>query len=400
LKKGFIGSVMSDLDVKKFVEEQVKAVKEVLGDEKALIAVSGGVDSTVSAVITRMAIGDNLACVFIDDNFMRLGEPERVKEMLSSPPLNLPVRVLQERERFMKALEGLSDAEEKRKAFRETFYQTLGDAAKAEGCRFMVQGTIKADIDETTGGIKTQHNILEQIGIDPVERFGYSVVEPIKSLYKYQVREVARFLGAPQVASERQPFPGPGLSLRVVGEITEEKLQQEKLANDAVEAHFTKHSPAQCFAAVLSAEEEIAPEGLRSGVSDALGIDESKIRVAYLKERGTGMVDGNRTYGRIATFKVEGEALGYGELETARAAIQSVEPGISRVLYHIAGEARGKYRAAMRAVETRDFLTAEISTIPHETLIAAAEEILEKCSEVVGVYYDVTPKPPATVEYE
>jgi GMP synthase (glutamine-hydrolysing) len=400
LKKGFIGSVMSDLDVKKFVEEQVKAVKEVLGDEKALIAVSGGVDSTVSAVITRMAIGDNLACVFIDDNFMRLGEPERVKEMLSSPPLNLPVRVLQERERFMKALEGLSDAEEKRKAFRETFYQTLGDAAKAEGCRFMVQGTIKADIDETTGGIKTQHNILEQIGIDPVERFGYSVVEPIKSLYKYQVREVARFLGAPQAASERQPFPGPGLSLRVVGEITEEKLQQEKLANDAVEAHFTKHSPAQCFAAVLSAEEEIAPEGLRSGVSDALGIDESKIRVAYLKERGTGMVDGNRTYGRIATFKVEGEALGYGELETARAAIQSVEPGISRVLYHIAGEAKGKYRAAMRAVETRDFLTAEISTIPHETLIAAAEEILEKCSEVVGVYYDVTPKPPATVEYE
>ncbi len=391
---------MSDLDVAKFVEEQVKAVKEVLGDEKALIAVSGGVDSTVSAVITHMAIGDNLACVFIDDNFMRLGEPERVKEMLSSPPLNLPVRVLQERERFMKALEGLSDAEEKRKAFRETFYQTLGDAAKAEGCRFMVQGTIKADIDETTGGIKTQHNILEQIGIDPVERFGYSVVEPIKSLYKYQVREVARFLGAPQVASERQPFPGPGLSLRVVGEITEEKLQQEKLANDAVEAHFTKHSPAQCFAAVLSAEEEIAPEGLRSGVSDALGIDESKIRVAYLKERGTGMVDGNRTYGRIATFKVEGEALGYGELETARAAIQSVEPGISRVLYHIAGEARGKYRAAMRAVETRDFLTAEISTIPHETLIAAAEEILEKCSEVVGVYYDVTPKPPATVEYE
>ncbi len=163
---------MSDLDVKKFVEEQVKAVKEVLGDEKALIAVSGGVDSTVSAVITHRAIGDNLACVFIDDNFMRLGEPERVKEMLSSPPLDLPVSILLERERFMKALEGLSDAEEKRIAFRETFYQTLGDAAKAEGCRFMVQGTIKADIDETTGGIyvasKTPgHKVLERIFVDP-----------------------------------------------------------------------------------------------------------------------------------------------------------------------------------------------------------------------------------------
>lgn len=391
---------MSDLDVKKFVEEQVKAVKEVLGDEKALIAVSGGVDSTVSAVITHMAIGDNLACVFIDDNFMRLGEPERVKKMLSSPPLNLPVRILQERDRFMKALEGLSDAEEKRKAFRETFYQTLGDAAKAEGCRFMVQGTIKADIDETIGGIKTQHNILEQIGIDPVERFGFRVVEPLKSLYKYQVREVARFLGAPHAASERQPFPGPGLSLRVLGEITEEKLQQEKLANDAVEVHLAKHSPAQCFAAVLSAEEEVAPEGLRSAVSDVLGIEEPRIRVAYLRERGTGMVDGNRTYGRIATLTVKGDSLGYGELETARAAIQSVEPGISRVLYRVAGKEGGKYKVAMRAVETRDFLTAEVSKIPHETLKAAADEILEKCSEVVGVYYDITPKPPATVEYE
>ena len=219
---------MSDLDVEKFVEGQIEEIKKALGGEKALIAVSGGVDSTVSAVLTHRAIGDNLACVFIDDNFMRLGEPERVKGMLSSPPLNLPVRILHERERFMKALEGLSDAEEKRKAFRETFYQTLGDAAKAEGCNYLVQGTIKADIDETAGGIKTQHNILEQIGIDPVERFGYKVVEPIKSLYKYQVREVARFLGAPEAASERQPFPGPGLSVRVVGEITEEKLQQEK----------------------------------------------------------------------------------------------------------------------------------------------------------------------------
>ena len=392
---------MSDLDVHKFVEEQVKVVKEILGNEKALIAVSGGVDSTVSAVITHIAIGDNLACVFIDDNFMRLGEPERVKAMLSSPPLSLPVRILRERERFMKALEGLSDAEEKRKAFRETFYQTLGDAAKVEGCRYMVQGTIKADIDETAGGIKTQHNILEQIGIDPVERFGYAVVEPIKSLYKYQVRAVARFLGAPQVASERQPFPGPGLSVRVVGEITDEKLQQEKLANDAVEIHFEKHNPAQYFAAVMSAEMERAPEGLGSAVAEALGVEDSKVGVVYLKERGTGMVDGNRTYGRIATFKVKGgEAFGYEELEAARAAIQSVEPEISRVLYHVAAKDGGRYRVAMRAVETRDFLTAEIAKVPQETLKSAANEILEKCSEVVGVYYDITPKPPATVEYE
>ena len=123
---------MSDLDAAAFVEGQVKAVKEALGDERALIAVSGGVDSTVSALITHMALGDNLVCVFIDDNFMRLEEPERVKAMLSAPPLNLPVKVLKERERFMSALAGLEDAEDKRKAFRETFYRTLSDAAKSE----------------------------------------------------------------------------------------------------------------------------------------------------------------------------------------------------------------------------------------------------------------------------
>ncbi|MCW3992108.1 MAG: hypothetical protein NWE79_05325, partial [Candidatus Bathyarchaeota archaeon] len=199
---------MSELDVEAFVDKQVEAIRETLGEERALIAVSGGVDSTVCAVLTRMAIGDNLICTFIDDNFMRLGEPDRVKAMLSAPPLNLPVKILDERKRFTEALAGLRDAEEKRKAFREAFYKTLSDSAKAENCRYLVQGTIKADIDETKGGIKTQHNILEQIGINPVERYGYKIIEPIASLYKYQVRKVARFLGTTAETSERQPFPG------------------------------------------------------------------------------------------------------------------------------------------------------------------------------------------------
>ena len=117
----------------------------------------------------------------------------------------------------MIALEGISDAEEKRKIFRKTFYETLGEAVKQEECRFLIQGTIKADIDETKQGIKTQHNILDQIGIDPEKTFGFTVVEPIKSLYKYQVREVARYLNVPPPIAERQPFPGPGLSVTVCG---------------------------------------------------------------------------------------------------------------------------------------------------------------------------------------
>jgi len=186
--------MMPDFDVEAFIENQVDAVRRALGRDKALVAVSGGVDSSVSAILTHRAIGDSLVCVFVDDNFMRLGEGEQVKAMLGGEPVNLPVRILNERKRFMEALRGLSDAEEKRKAFRRTFYETLGDVAKAEGVKYLVQGTIKADIDETAAGIKTQHNILEQMGINPVERFGFKVIEPVKSLYKYQAREVARAL--------------------------------------------------------------------------------------------------------------------------------------------------------------------------------------------------------------
>jgi len=392
---------MSDIDVAAFVEGQVKAVREAMGDERALIAVSGGVDSTVSAVITHRALGDNLVCVFIDDNFMRLKEPERVRAMLSTPPLNLPVKVLNERERFMSALAGLEDAEDKRKAFRETFYRTLSDAARAEGCRFLVQGTIKADIEETAGGIKTQHNILEQIGIDPVERFGYTVVEPIAALYKYQVREVARYLGAPYEASERQPFPGPGLSVRVPGEISEEKLAQLKAATAVVEDEFKHLKPAQYFAAIFDGETEEAPGSIGATAAGSLRVGAEDVSAYYLKERGTGMLGGNRTYGRVACIEVKGVIeYGYDPLNRMREAVQPPESGISRVLYLVSDRGSEGYYVTMRSVETKDFLTAEITKAPWGVLKRAAKGILESCPVVAKVFYDLTPKPPATVEFE
>ena len=394
---------MSDIDVSAFVEAQVKAIKETLGNEKALIAVSGGVDSTVSAVLTYRALGDNLTCAFIDDNFMRLDEPEKVKTMLSSPPLNLPVKILDERERFMKALEGLEDAEEKRLAFRNSFYQTLSDAAKAEDCRYLVQGTIKADIEETKGGIKTQHNILEQIGIDPVEKYGYKVIEPIKSLYKYQVREVARYLGAPEVAAERQPFPGPGLSVRVVGELSEDKIQQLKSATKVVEDNFSELKPAQYFAAIMSGDMQDAPEGLENEISKIVDSIYS-VSVSYLRERATGMIDGSRSYGYVATVKVSNStgyiALDYDVLNEIRETIQGAHPDVTRVLIGVAGREGDGYVISMRSVETQDFLTADITKAPWSILQASANKIIDICEKVRTVYYDITPKPPATVEFE
>ncbi|NIM45890.1 MAG: glutamine-hydrolyzing GMP synthase subunit GuaA, partial [Nitrososphaeria archaeon] len=144
---------MEEFDPKTFVEKQIREIREVLGDERAVIAVSGGVDSSTCAVLAHQAIGENLVCVMLDDAFMREGEPERVAEILSQPPLNLPMKIERVQERFLKALEGLRDAEEKRKIFRETFYRTLSEIAEREGSTYLVQGTILADIIETKGGI-------------------------------------------------------------------------------------------------------------------------------------------------------------------------------------------------------------------------------------------------------
>ena len=356
-------------------------------------------------MITHRAIEDNLVCVFIDDNFMRLNEPERVKLTLSSLPLNLPVKVLDEKNRFMEALKGLDDAEDKRKAFRETFYRTLGDAAEREQCRFLVQGTIKADVEETAGGIKTQHNVLEQIGIDPVERFGFNVIEPVASLYKYQVREVARYLGAPPEISERQPFPGPGLSVRVVGEITHEKLEELKKATVIIENGLESHSPDQYFGAIFSGKTSMAPRALTRNTAEALNIDESRIDASFLIEKATGIVDGERAYGNVAAIKVFDSSrglleMGYGELEAIRKAAQEGYPGITRVLVLVRSMDKGEYAIALRAIRTRDYITASLAEISWKTLSEVSNKVLDGCPKVSNVYFDLTPKPPGTIEFE
>jgi len=396
---------MPDFDVEAFIENQVDAVRRALGRDKALVAVSGGVDSSVSAILTHRAIGDNLVCVFVDDNFMRIGEGEQVKATLGSEPVNLTVKILNERKRFMEALRGLSDAEEKRKAFRRTFYETLGDVAKAEGVKYLVQGTIKADIDETAAGIKTQHNILEQIGINPVERFGFKVIEPVKSLYKYQVREVARALRAPPELSERQPFPGPGLSIRVVGEITPEKLEELKKATLIVEQSFKPHGPSQYFCAIFSGQSPRRVKAIERAAAEVTRLDPKQVRAGLLNEKATGMIDGKRTYGSVVTLALRdsgGEAVepSYNDLAGVLTRLKDRHPDATRLLVLVDERPGDGYAVSMRAVKTRDFLTAENVRLPWATLRGAAKKVLDSCAGITGVYYDVTPKPPATVEYE
>ena len=398
-------SRMQDFDVSAFIDHQVQAIKEVLGKEKALVAVSGGVDSTVSALLTHKAIGDNLVCVFIDDNFMRLGEGEYVKSLLSEDPLNLPVRVLNERLRFMEALNELSDAEEKRKAFRESFYETLKDAAEEENCKFLVQGTIKADIVETSGGIKTQHNILEQIGIDPVEKYGFTVIEPLKSIYKYQVRAIARELGTPPELAERQPFPGPGLSIRVVGNVTAEKLEEVKKATFIVEEQLSPHSPSQYLAAIFSGEVPKELKALKRDAAEIMELSDSTVKAGTLAEKATGIINGKRAYGTILTIALVDNddrtiEPDYGKLSKLKGYIDDNYPEATRLLLLVDKKEKPGYIISIRAVKTRDFLTAEVMPIPWSTLKETAVRIFDSCPNVSRVYFDITPKPPATIEYE
>lgn len=287
---------MEIFDPQKFVETAVAEMKKNIGSEKALVAVSGGVDSTTCAVLTRKAIGENLACVILDDAFMRQGEPEHVAETLSKPPFNVPATVVDVRERFLKAMKTLKDAEEKRKMFRETFYQVLAETAKKEKCKILVQGTIRADIIETVSGVKTQHNVLEQMGISPMERFGFKVVEPLLPLFKEQVRMVARLLGLPPEFSERQPFPGPGLSVRVVGEIRRDKLETLRKATAIAESELQGLKPGQYFAVIMDNEEAPQPRVLRVQETTArlLNVPSRNVHVTVFKGRATGVESGKR----------------------------------------------------------------------------------------------------------
>jgi len=399
---------MEDFDPKWFVETQVEAIRKAVGSQKALVAVSGGVDSTTCAVLTRRAIGENLVCVILDDAFMREGEPEKVAEILSKEPFNVPVKIVDVRERFLNAMKGLRDAEEKRKKFRETFYSVLSETAKKEGCSILVQGTIRADVVETVGGVKTQHNVLEQVGINPMERFGFKVVEPLLTLYKEQVRMVARHLGLPQEVSERQPFPGPGLSVRVVGEIRPDKLEALKKATTIVENNLAEHKPSQYFAAIIDNEESPGPSKthVQETVARLLNVPSRNVHVKIFRDKATGVKGGERSYGRIVGVRVtaaDGKVFQapIPKLVSLQAKITSENPAITRVLYMVEElPEKRPYVISIRAVQTKDFLTAQVSEIPWKTLEKTAEEIMAKCQNVSAVYYDVTPKPPATIEME
>jgi GMP synthase (glutamine-hydrolysing) len=302
-----------ELDTSIFIEKKISEIRAAVGGGKAINALSGGVDSSVVTMLGHRALGANLRTVFIDNGLMREGEPADVVERFRA--LGVAVEIIDARREFLSALKGITDPEEKREAITQTFYKhVFGRIVRESEAKHLLQGTILTDVDETVAGIKRQHNVFEQLGIDPQEAFGYRILEPLLQLRKDGVRVVGRALGLPLEMFNRIPFPGPALAARVIGEATAERLETVRQATVLVE-RLLKNSGAFQYMAILHSD------------------------------RVTGMRDGRRDFGQQIEIRCWDSLdarnavptrLSFEILETLAGEILRDVPGIVSVTYNIA----------------------------------------------------------------
>ncbi|HSB47586.1 MAG TPA: glutamine-hydrolyzing GMP synthase [Candidatus Bilamarchaeum sp.] len=315
-------------NAKKFISDSIEEIKGKVGDAQAITAVSGGVDSFVAATLASRALGSRMHTIYVDTGMMRKGETEKVKDAARSAGVHL--HVVDAGERFLSALAGASDPEKKRKIIGEVFVRIFEEEAKKLGVAYLIQGTIAPDWIESGGmgrdTIKSHHNV----GGLP-EKMHLKLCEPLRELYKHEVRIVGKELGLPEHIYSRQPFPGPGLAVRIVGEITEEKVKIVQDACDIVESELEAaakagkmEKPWQYFAALLPSK----------------------------------------------TVGVRGDERAY------------------------------QYTVIVRAVRSLDGMTANFSHIPHDVLEKISTRITNEIRTVGRVVYDITNKPPGTIEME
>ncbi len=307
-------------DAEKFIEEAISEIKEQVKDGKAIIGLSGGVDSSVAAVLVHRALGERLLAVFVDHGFMRKGEEEEIRRIFKEQ-MGMNLKIVKAQDRFFEALKGIEDPEEKRKIVGRVFIEVFEEEAMEFEAKYLVQGTIAPDWIESSGGIKSHHNVAGLPSGMVLE-----LVEPLRDLYKDEVRVVARALGLPESISERMPFPGPGLAVRVIGEVTPERVEVVREANAIVEEEIRKAGikPWQAFAVLL----------------------------------------------RDKTVGVKGDIRDYG------------------------------HTIAVRVVESVDAMTAVAMTLHWEVLKTIQKRITREIPGVTRVLYDITDKPPATIEFE
>ncbi len=313
--------IIDDHNVKEFVDQKIAEISAIVGDGTAINALSGGVDSSTVTLLGYKALGEKLKTYFIQNGLMRKDEPQNISSMFKD--LGVNVEIVDAQDEFFDALKGITDPEEKREAITQTFYKSVfGKLVRESGAKFLLQGTILTDVDETVAGIKRQHNVFEQIGIDPQKAFGYKIIEPLVQLRKESVRKVGKYLGLPQKIFDRIPFPGPALAARVIGEVTPEKIEIVRQATDIVETELANVSAFQ-YLAILH------------------------------QDKVTGIRNGKRDFG----MQIE-----------------------------------------IRCWDSIDARVAEPTKLPYHTLAKLANRIVNEISGVVSVTYNITPKPPSTIE--
>ncbi|MEM1985116.1 MAG: ATP-binding protein [Nitrososphaeria archaeon] len=312
---------LEELDPKKFIKEKIEEIRSIVGENYAINALSGGVDSSTVTMLGHLALGEKLRTYFIDNGLMRENEPQEVIALFKKMGVN--VILVDAKEKFFNALKGLRDPEEKREAITRVFYkEVFGKIVKENGIKFLLQGTNYTDVEETVAGIKRQHNVLEQLGIDTEKEFGYRVIEPLIQLRKPAIRKVAQALGLPKNVYDRMPFPGPALAARVIGEVTPERIEIIRKCTSIVEQEL-KDIKAFQYLAILH------------------------------EDKVTGIIGGKRKLG----FQVE-----------------------------------------IRCWESLDAKTATPKRIPYNILEKIAQRITSEVKDVVSVTYNITSKPPSTIE--
>ena len=310
-----------ELDTRVFIEQKIAEISSIVGDGLAINALSGGVDSAAVTMLAHRALGDRLKTCFIENGIMREGEPERIVSLFKK--LGVPVELVDSKNEFFAALKGITGPEEKREAITQTFYKDVFSRLVIErGAKFLLQGTNYTDVEETVAGVKRQHNILEQLGIDTEQMYGYKLIEPIVQLRKTGVRKLAEALGLPEEIYNRPPFPGPALAARVIGEVTPERVEVVRKATEII-------------------EEELCS----TGAFQYLGI--------LHEDKVTGVREGKRDFG----LQIE-----------------------------------------VRCWESKDALIGAPTRLPFETLERLAERITNDVPGVVSVTYNITRKPPSTIE--
>jgi len=236
-----------ELEPVKFIEQKANDIAYTVSNGIAINALSGGVDSSVVTMLGHRALGDRLKTYFIENGLMRKNEPHQIASLFKN--MGVSVEIIDAKNKFFEALKGLTDPEEKREAITQTFYKDVfGRLVQDSGAKFLLQGTILTDVDETVAGIKRQHNVFEQLGIDPQKAFGYKIIEPLVQIRKDGVRKVAKALGLPASIYDRPPFPGPALAARVIGEATPERIEIVRQATSITEIELSRMKAFQCMA--------------------------------------------------------------------------------------------------------------------------------------------------------